>query len=316
MATDVHSKRPLVTLGMPVYNEVKYIEESLQNLLKQTYPNLEIIIADNASTDGTSEICESFAAAHANVRYIRHPKNIGQHINFNYLVRCGSGTYFCWVSGHDFLDPDFVEKSVAVLEADSRVVLAYPRTMNMTKEGQFTREKVRPFDIRSMTAERRFREVMWRVDCNYVYGTFRLIPMLESKLFQALPAADWVFLSEMAVKGTFAPVDTFKYYRMSREHVQTEVEKRHRIMGYLFPHKTFTDAQVMSKEFYRPTHRVFGRIVQDASFSPFIRCKLLFSVWLCGVMKLHLLPGADVMSTLVKKVLPTPVLARLMRTMQ
>lgn len=309
------SNRPLVTLGMPVYNEARYINETLENLLKQTYPNLEVIIADNGSTDGTSEICATFAAAHSHIRHIRHPHNIGQHTNFNYLPNGASGTYFCWASGHDLLDPDFVEKSVQVLENDPHVVLAYPRTINMTKEGERTGEKMRQFDIRQMSPEQRFREVMWRVDCNYVYGMFRLAPMLESSLFQVLPACDRVFLAEMAIKGTFAPVDTFKYYRMSREYVQTEVEKRHRIMGYLHPTKTFTDAELAKNAFYKPTERGFQRVVQDAGFPFFTRWMLYGNVRLCGIMKMHLFPGADMLSVIIKGALPKPLLEKLMGKM-
>jgi glycosyltransferase involved in cell wall biosynthesis len=307
--------RPLVTLGMPVYNEVRYIKETLDNLLLQTYPNIELIIADNGSTDGTSEIIAQYAAAHPHIRHIRHPQNIGQHTNFNNLPHAAKGVYFCWASGHDLLDPDFVTQSVAVLESDPKIVLAYPRTINMTKEGKPTREKVREFDITKMTAQQRFREVMWRVDCNYVYGMFRLQPMLESKLFQVFPACDRVFLAEMAVKGTFAPVDTFKYYRMSREHVQTELEKRHRIMGYLHPGKTFSDAELEKNSFYEPTQRGFLRVVKDAHFPLFTRLMLYANVRLCGIMKMHLFPGADFLSVIVKKILPAPLLEKLMGKM-
>lgn len=308
--------QPLVTLGMPVYNERKYIEESLQNLQKQTYPNLEIIIADNASTDDTSEICSRYAAKDPRIKYIRHPRNIGQHTNFNYLPRCASGTYFCWVSGHDLMEPTFVADSVAALEKDPSAVLAYPRTINMTKEGVITREKVRPFNISTMSPANRFREVMWRVDCNYVYGTWRLGPMLDSHLFMAVPACDRVFLAEMAIKGTFIPVETFKYYRMSRETVQTELEKRHRIMGYLFPHKTFTDAELSGNDLYRPTQRAFRQVVDDANFSWITRRRLAASIWLAGVMKYHIFPGADALSAIAKTVLPKPVLNKLMSKMQ
>lgn len=307
--------QPLVTLGMPTHNEAMYLIETMDNLLKQTYPNIEFIIADNGSTDDTRKICKEYAAKHPHIMLIEHPKNLGQHVNFNYLPHCASGKYFCWVSGHDLLDPDFVEKSVAELETHPEAALAYPRTMNMTKEGEWTREKVRQFDIRRMSPDRRFREIMWRVDCNYVYGMFRLEQMLESKLFQAVPATDRVFLSEMAIKGTFVPVDTFKYYRMSREHVQTELEKRHRLMSYLHPGRTFTDAEVMSSNFYYPTILGFYRVIQDAGFSLFKRLALYWNTWLCGVMKFHLFPGADALSALAKKILPKSLLNAVMRQM-
>lgn len=316
VTSPMRSRTPLVTLGMPVYNEGKFIAESIDNLLKQTYPNLEIIIADNGSTDGSSEICAAYAAKHPNIKHIRHPKNLGQHANFNYLPRCSSGKYFCWVSAHDLLDDEFIERSVAVLESDPHIVLAYPRTMNMKADGTYTREKARPFDIRHMTPGRRFREVMWRVDCNYVYGTWRLQTMLDSQLFQVVPACDRVFLAEMAIKGTFAPVDVFKYYRMNREGRQTEIEKRHRLMSYLHPHRTCTDAELSGNNFYLPTRHAFARVVQDAHFPTLTRWYLYFSVWLAGVMKSHIFPGADTLSFVVKSVLPGSVLRRVMAKMQ
>lgn len=306
---------PLVTLGMPVYNEVKYIEESLENLLKQTYPHIELIIADNGSTDGTSEICARYAAAHSHIRHIRHAENIGQHKNFNFLPHAATGTYFCWVSGHDLLEADFTQACVDVLDAHPEVVLAYPRTINMTKEGERTREKVRPFSIMNMTPAERFREVMWRVDCNYVYGMFRLAPMLESQLFTVVPACDRVFLAEMALKGPFAQAETFKYYRMSRERVQTEVEKRHRIMGYLQPGKTFTDAELAKNSFYKPTELEYRRVVRSAKL-PFVTTwALILNIRLCSIMKMHLFPGADALSWLIKKILPAALLQKLMKKM-
>ncbi len=307
---------PLVTLGMPVFNEAEFLAESLENLLSQTYSSLEIIIADNGSTDATQEICLAYAKKDPRITYVRHPKNIGQNASFNYVPRSASGTYFAWVSGHDILDATFVEDCVKALEADSSAVLAYPRTVNMLADGTHTREKVRRFDIRTMSAQQRFREVMWRVDCNYVYGLWRLLPMLDSKLFQLFPAADRVFLSEMAIKGTFQPVDTFKYYRLNRVGVQPELEKRHRLMRYIYPHKTFTDAELSSNEFYRPTLRGFYRTVQDAGFPWPLRMRLYLSVWLCGVMKSHLFPGADALSRIVKRALPAPVLRGMLSWMQ
>lgn len=307
----------LVTIGVPVYNEEAYLEESLENLLKQTYPHLEILLADNGSTDGTAEICKRFAERDARVKHIRHPRNIGQNANFNSLPRNASGTYFCWASAHDLLEPTFVEDCVKALEATPEAVLACPRTVYLTTDGKKTGEKHRDFDIRTMSAARRFKETMWRVDCNYVYGMYRLSPMLESHLFQTVPAADRVFLSEMAVKGPFVPANTFKYYRPNRGSVpQTELQKRRRLMGFIFPDKTFTDAELTGNAFYAPTVRAFWQVARDAHFPLTTRWNVLFSVWLCGVMKFHQLPGADVLSAMIKTLLPAPLLKKILRRMQ
>lgn len=300
-----HASSPLVTIGMPVYNEAVFLAESLDNILGQTQVSLEILIGDNGSTDATQEICAAYAARHPNLTHIRHPRNIGADTNFNELARAAAGTYFLWAAGHDLLDPDFVEKSVAALESDPAAVLAFPRTVNMKSGGEPTGEKTRPFDIRSFGPARRFTETMWRVDCNYVYGVWRRKPLVESMLFRRFPAADRVLLAEMAIRGTFTPVDTFRYCRMNRgETPQTEMEKRHRLMALIHPDRAFTDAELRGNRFYAPTVRGFRRVVEEAGFSWPTRRRLFFSVWLCGAMKSHLFPGADLFSRVAKAVLP------------
>ena len=310
--------QPLVTIGVPAYNEGPYIREALESLLKQGYANLEIIVADNGSTDNTGAICDEVAARDARVVRVRQPRNIGQNANFNHLPRIANGTYFAWASAHDFMDADFVEKCVAALEADPAAVLACPRTVYLDERGNPTGVKKRtPFDIRGMAPDVRFRTTMWRVDCNIVYGMYRLGPMRETNFFQLVPAPDRVFLAELAIKGTFVPADTAKYYRPNRGTVpQTELQKRHRLMRYIWPERTFADAELTGNGFYAPTIRAFRSVALNADFPFLARVRCLFSVWLCGVMKFHLFPGADAMSAIVKTLLPKPVLRAVMRTMQ
>lgn len=309
---------PLVTIGVPAYNEGAYIREALESLLKQTYQNLEIVVADNGSTDDTAKVCQEFAAKDPRIVHVRHPRNIGQNANFNHLPRVASGTYFCWASAHDLLDSNFVERCIETLEARPEAVLAYPRTVYMAQDGTIIGEKKRnPFDISAMPAPARFREVMWRVDCNVVYGMWRTAAMLDSNLFQLVPAPDRVFLSEMAIKGSFVKTDTAKYYRANRGSVpQTEIQKRHRLMSYIWPHKTFGDTELSGNYFYAPTFRAFERAVLDANFPLPVRWRCLISVWLCGAIKSHMFPGADALSVFVKAALPAPLLRAAMRKMQ
>lgn len=308
--------QPLVTLGMPVYNEAAYIRGALDALLQQTYPHIEIIIADNASTDGTSEIIEEYCKKYPQIRHVRHERNLGQHTNFNCLPALARGTYFAWVSGHDSWDQHFFEAGVRVLNQKSECVLAFPRTIDVTYDNKVIREHHRPFDIERMSQSRRFREVMWRVDCNIVYGVWRLAPMLDTRIFQAIPAPDRVFLAEMALKGTFAPMDAVKYARMNRPIKQNELQKRQRLMAYIHPDRTFTDTELMRNDIYRPTQDAFYRAIWESKMSPAQQVITYASTWAAGVMKMHLFPGADLMSTVVKTLLPRRILEAILRQMQ
>ena len=73
--------QPTVSLGLPVYNGENYLAATLDALLAQTYRDFELIICDNASTDGTEAIGRRYAAADRRVRYHRNAENIGASAN-------------------------------------------------------------------------------------------------------------------------------------------------------------------------------------------------------------------------------------------
>ena len=88
-------KFPLVSIGMSVYNGEKYIRQTLNSLLNQTYKNFELIISDNASTDETKKICEEYAKREKKIKYIRQKENMGATYNFKFVLeqaKCASPT--------------------------------------------------------------------------------------------------------------------------------------------------------------------------------------------------------------------------------
>jgi glycosyltransferase involved in cell wall biosynthesis len=99
---------PLVTIGIPTYNRAdKYLKETIQSAIDQTYPNLEIIISDNCSSDNTAFLVSSFDDP--SIRYHRHKVNIGANNNFNFCLENARGVYFQLLQDDDQIDPDFIE---------------------------------------------------------------------------------------------------------------------------------------------------------------------------------------------------------------
>ncbi len=76
---------PRLSIGLAVYNGENYLAESLEALLGQSYKDFELIISDNASTDGTIGICGRYAKQDSRIRYIRQPRNIGLAPNHNFV---------------------------------------------------------------------------------------------------------------------------------------------------------------------------------------------------------------------------------------
>ena len=107
---------PLVSIGLLVYNGIRYVAEALDSLLAQTFEDVEIIVSDNASTDGTAELLREYAGRFERIRLFEQPRNIGAINNFNFVANQARGKYFMWAAFDDRWAPTFVEKCVAVME--------------------------------------------------------------------------------------------------------------------------------------------------------------------------------------------------------
>ena len=129
----------MVSVGLPVYNGQKYLAVAIGSVLAQTFPDFELVISDNASTDATQEICKAYAARDARIRYIRQPLNRGAGFNYNFVFHESRGRYFKWLAHDDWLAPDNLKASVAALEADPAAVLAYTHHIDIDDEGAVIR---------------------------------------------------------------------------------------------------------------------------------------------------------------------------------
>ncbi|NEB06820.1 glycosyltransferase family 2 protein, partial [Streptomyces sp. SID13726] len=93
--------QPRLSIGLPVYNGEEYLAESLDALLGQTYEDFELVICDNASTDGTQDICRKYTEQDSRIRYLRLPRNIGATPNHNHVLAESRGELFKWASHDD-----------------------------------------------------------------------------------------------------------------------------------------------------------------------------------------------------------------------
>lgn len=107
---------PAVSIGMPVYNGEKYIREALGALLSQSYIDFELIISDNASTDGTEAICQQYAAKDGRITYVRQAVNLGALANFTFVRDAARGEYFMWAAGDDKWDPNWISEMLSAMK--------------------------------------------------------------------------------------------------------------------------------------------------------------------------------------------------------
>jgi len=104
---------PRFTIGIPTYNRADFLRRSLECAVSQTCPDLEIIVSDNASTDGTAEVVRSFGDR---VRYHRNPTNLGATANFEKVLELASGDFFSWLQDDDLIHRDFASRASQGLE--------------------------------------------------------------------------------------------------------------------------------------------------------------------------------------------------------
>jgi hypothetical protein len=147
---------PLVTIGIPVYNGAAHLAEALESVVGQTYTNLEVVISDNASDDGTPEICRHFAEADHRIRYLRNSTNIGLLPNFRRVRDEARGKYFGWLDHDDLLsDPAYLSKAVAHLERHGDVALCDTWIRFVTEEAD---QAPRVIEFPELHPERPWRE--------------------------------------------------------------------------------------------------------------------------------------------------------------
>ncbi len=108
--------QPLVTVAIPTFNRVDLVEQCVRSVVEQSYPNIEILVSDNASTDGTLD--RLAAIDDERLRVITSTTNVGAIQNFNKCIDQARGDYFVLAADDNFYRPDFVSKCVRLIETE------------------------------------------------------------------------------------------------------------------------------------------------------------------------------------------------------
>ena len=195
--------RPLVSIGLPVFDGEAYLEEAIRSVLAQTLGDLELVISDNASTDRTAEICRDWAATDRRVRYLRNPENLGAAPNYNRTFAESRGRYFKWLAHDDRLLPGYLAATVAVLEADPSVVLCNTAVAYIDAQGAPLGIYKSPLGLAGAArpSERFAALVLRSHSCVDFFGTIRRSALEGSLLHAPFHGADRALLAQLALRG-------------------------------------------------------------------------------------------------------------------
>jgi glycosyltransferase involved in cell wall biosynthesis len=131
---------PLCSIIIPAFNAAPYVEQAVESVLAQSYPNYELVIVDDASTDNTPEILEGYRT-HPKVRLYRNRTNLGMAANWNAGLGHAQGALIAKLDADDLHAPDFLAEVVPVFQKYPAVGLVFSAANLLHRNGRVTPEK-------------------------------------------------------------------------------------------------------------------------------------------------------------------------------
>ena len=219
---------PRVSIGLPVYNGERYLKESLDSILSQTYEHFELIISDNASTDHTQEVCQEYANKDQRIKYFRNQKNLGAAKNYNRVFKLSTGKYFKWAAHDDVIAPIYLERCVEIFDQESDIVLSFPRIAYIDERGKIFQSQQCDFNLHAnSTVARVHRLVNYQINSDDIYwaifGLIRSDALRKTQLIGRYVASDQVLLMQLQLLGKFYQVPELLYFR--RDHSLTSTRE-------------------------------------------------------------------------------------------
>jgi glycosyltransferase involved in cell wall biosynthesis len=257
---------PAVSVGLPVRNGAAHLAEAIEAILGQTLADLELIIADNASSDDTPQICQRYAALDRRVRYFRHERNLGAAHNFNFVFRRAVGRYFKWAAHDDLIGPTYLERCVAVLEAAPDAVLCQSlvRIADADNPCRELYDHSAFGTARGRQSERLAARLRAR-RCMDIFGVIRAEALRASDLIADHVGADRTLLIELALRGRFVGVPEVLF--VNRDH-PGRFTRRHtslRAQASWFAPQAPQQRFLRTWDLYRTCLRLVRRDVRDAA---------------------------------------------------
>ena len=267
-----HNKGPLVSVLVATHNGENTIQEALDLVCDSTYKNIEIVILDDASTDGTYQICEKIAEVDSRVFLQRNPTNLGIVETYNKLIGLSQGKYLLWNDQDDVRDVTFVEKAVRCMESDPDVVLCHSYTLVTVNN-----LPVHATKIDSIVNQRKLIQRFWNLLRTFsditIYGLIRRDSMLKTNLWQPVPGSANVLLSELLLVGPYAQISELLFtYRGKGLTNRPDVEQE---AARAMPNQEKT----FGKPWMTIAHRQFGGILRAKNLTNWEKTILSIMLW-------------------------------------
>lgn len=225
---------PRVSFAIPVCNAERFLGRAIDSLLNQEFKDIEIVVSDNASTDGTQDLMQGFSQRDKRVRYIRNEKNIGQIENFNRVCELARGEFVRWMGADDWLEPDYAGKCVTALDKRPDAVGVTTQWRYMDDEGKVDFLDVPGPRVDAPNPLRRLHLTLKLLQngellFDPIYSLIRRDALMRSGMLPVNRWTDRLLAFELCLMGSFCHLDDFLATRRNaREPRKVRIERWHR----------------------------------------------------------------------------------------
>jgi len=231
----MNTDKPLVSIGLPVYNAERYIEQAVDSILAQTFTDFELIISDNASTDRTEEICRSYASKDKRIRCFRNEVNLGAARNFNRTVELAGGEYFRWAADDDLIEPEYLSQCVEVLQSRPDVLVCHTKLRIIDEHGKAVMDYDDLLHFESDSPHKRFHDYLFRPARMWsaVFGLIRIDEFRKTCLLGGYPCSDQPLVGEMVLRGKVYQLPERLFIRRRHPNQSWQANKKAKEGGWL-----------------------------------------------------------------------------------
>lgn len=200
---------PLVSIGIPTFNRRESLIRAVMSVLRQDYSRVEIVISDNASSDGTQEACRRLVEGDGRIRYYRQSKNVGPIPNFASVLEQSRGPFFIWLADDDTLEPRVLSRYVRFLVENPDHVLVSGTVRYWDRGSIFMKES--GFTFQEEQAGARVRAFYRKVTAGGIFHGLMRREVAAGVPLHNVIGSDWCFIAALLMAGKIKQFDFAAY---------------------------------------------------------------------------------------------------------
>lgn len=199
---------PLVSIITPLYNSEKFIAETIESVLAQTYKNWEMLIVNDYSKDNGAKIVEEYVKKDKRIKLFNNEKNMGVSFTRNRAIDLSQGKYVAFLDSDDVWHKEKLEKQIKFME-DNNLSLTYTSYTKMNEDGSLR-------GTINVPEKLNYKELLKNCLINCISGVY-LKEKFKNIYFRKTKVEDYIFWLEMFKKIDFAYgiQESLAYYRVS-----------------------------------------------------------------------------------------------------